>query len=705
MIVRARFRPHPRGFGFLTFVGDDGLTPTDVTVGGDSASQTTDQAFVPPPLTRGLVADDLVDATVHADDRGVTADEVTLRQRPRRMLVGTIVQGPGRLVLDPDPSLASGWVRLAATVEDSVRQAVGRVAVVLLGADDDEGRPVASALVAGPYVDRSPQAIRARSAVVALGRAAPDLVPGGATAVGLDPSTAAVSHARFVGTVAGGGRGAAAGLDPSGPVPGASLVPVDRRDESCVTVDSVDTRDLDDAVAATWDGDPSSPVQVAVHIADAAGVVGIGSDADQYARTVATSAYLAVGGNAPMLDPALSEDALSLRAGEDRGALSVRMAVQADGTITDVSLECATIRSSARLSYGAVERLLDGDVAAVTEEAGERADVVLATLGGVVEAARRLGVERDGRITFEELFAAAEVTPAIVDGRLTTVAAEPHARAYRLIERLMVAANEAVAGQLVEHGVPALYRTHAGIDPERVGRLRAAVEAAGASVPALDDESSPEEVVSGQLLAEIDRLDAEGRPADRDLLVAVATGSTARASYDPDATHHRGLAAGAYTHFTSPIRRYADLTVHRQLRAMLAGEVPPHDTAHLTALARWLDTVGGAVSFLQARERGDLWSQLLDRGFLDEPEPATVTDLTVNGLRIRLPRIGVSGFVTAERALGLPDRERGSLVVDEHGLTTTSGPWRVGARVQARFVGLDDTGRPNWRLGDTAAPQ
>ncbi|MEX0706127.1 MAG: hypothetical protein WD041_05860, partial [Nitriliruptoraceae bacterium] len=113
----------------------------------------------------------------------------------------------------------------------------------------------------------------------------------------------------------------------------------------------------------------------------------------------------------------------------------------------------------------------------------------------------------------------------------------------------------------------------------------------------------------------------------------------------------------------------------------------------------------GAVSFLQARERGDLWSQLLDRGFLEGPEPATVTDVTVNGLRIRLPRIGVGGFVTAERALGLPDRERGSLVVDDHGLTTTSGPWRVGARVQARFVGLDDTGRANWRLGEDPGPQ
>jgi ribonuclease R len=71
------------------------------------------------------------------------------------------------------------------------------------------------------------------------------------------------------------------------------------------------------------------------------------------------------------------------------------------------------------------------------------------------------------------------------------------------------------------------------------------------------------------------------------------------------------------------------------------------------------------------------------------------------GLRIRLPRLGITGFVTAERALDLPARERGRLEVDEHGLSTSSGPWRVGSRVEVRFVGLDDTGRANWRLGPT----
>lgn len=685
MQLTARFRPHPRGFGFLE--------PVETEV--DSA----DRVFVPPPMARGLIADDLVVATVSTDDKGVSADTITLRHRPRKMLVGTVARGPGRLVLEPEPSLASGWVRLDDAVADAVQQAIGRVIVVLLG-DDGEGQVMARALVAGPFVAGSPQAIRARSTVVAVGRAAPDMIPGGAQAVGLDETDAAMTHARVVGLLASGRRGAAAGLSTDGPIPGAGIVPVDRTGDACVTIDDAGARDLDDAVAAHWDGADTRPVTVAVHIADPAATVGIDSDADRYARTVAATAYMAVGDNAPMLDPALAETDLSLLAGTERQVLSVRFAVAADGTVQDVAIEPARIVSRAQLSYGDVERWLADPAAA--DVAIDESDGVRSTLEAIAEAARRLGVERDGRLTFEQLFSSAAVRPSLVDGKLTVVAAEPHANAYRLIERLMVAANEAVAGTLVEAGVPALYRTHAGLDPEQLERIRQAVAQAGRHLPALDAAEPEPERLNAELLAAIDELAAAGRDADRDLLVAVATGSTARAAYDTDPGHHRGLAAGAYTHFTSPIRRYADLVVHRQLRAVLAGEPAPYDAEQLTALARWLDVRAGALQHLEARERGDLWARLLDRGYLDGPEPATVTGLTVNGLRIRLPRLGLGGFVTAERALGLPSGQRGQLVVDEHNLTTTSGPWRVGSRVSVRFVGLDDTGRPNWRLSDAA---
>ncbi|MEX2487633.1 MAG: RNB domain-containing ribonuclease [Nitriliruptoraceae bacterium] len=694
MHVFGRFRPHARGFGFLHLVAEDGWTPAEVTVPRDGGPPVTaDRVFVPPATARGLVSDDLVRAEVDADDKGISAERVEVQQRPRRLLVGRVVNGPGRTVLEPVSELATGWLELDDAVVAAQAVATGRV-VVVLRAEDDDGAPTGRALVAGGFVAGSPAAVRAISAVVTLDRVAPDLVAGGPAAAGLDAQTATMTHIRLVGRLAGGGRGAAAGLDTDGPIPGSDLVATDRRDEPAITIDDAGARDLDDALTATWPGSADDAVTVAVHIADAAGAVGVGSPADNYARTVAATAYLAVGDNAPMLDPVLAEDRLSLHAGADRTVVSVRFAVEADGAVTSPTIELAQITSRAQLSYAAVEHWLAGDSRSL---ASEHDTTVLETLGAITEASRRLGIERDRRVTFERLFASATVTPALVDGRLTVAEAEPHANAYRLVERLMVAANEAVATALVAAQIPALYRTHAGLDPQRLARVRAAAELAGATIDGHTDDA---EQIAAQLLAAIDTAEHEGRTADRDLLIAVATGATARASYDPDPTHHRGLAADAYTHFTSPIRRYADLVVHRQLRAMLAGTTPPYDIAELAPLAGWLDARAGALQHLEARERTDLWAQLLDRGFLTESEPATITGLTVNGLRIRLSRLGLSGFVTAERALGLPPRQRGQLVVDEHGLTTTSGPWRVGSRVAVRFVGLDDTSRPIWRLDE-----
>lgn len=702
MSVRARFRPHQRGFGFLTPVTSDGLTPTTVTAQDPTGTSVTlDSIFVPPAQARGLIADDLVEVefTV-ADDGRAAADQVTPVSRARKILVGTVQHGAGGLILEPDSQLGTGWVTLEPSLGEKLKMSLGRQIVVLV-ADDEDGNPIARALVAGPHVVGSPDAIRARAVVVALGRAAPELIPGGPAAAGLDPAKAATDHIRMMGRLAGGGRGAAMGLETDGPIPGALIEPTDRRAEACVSVDSASTRDVDDAVTASWDGSPDDPVEIAVHIADVAGVVGVGSPADIYARTAASTAYLAVGANAPMLDPALSEDSLSLLPNEVRRSLSVRFGVLPDGSVDVHTVEVAWIQSDAKLTYAAVESWLSGDDGPLTDEAGQRTPAVAALLGAVREASRRLGVERDARTTLGDLFDQAEVEPCLVDGKLAVCDAEPHAAAYRLIERLMVAANEAIAGWLVTKDVPALYRAHVGLDTERHARLAAAVELAGAEVPALKAEENVDaDELVGQILAEVERLDAEGRQRDRDLLVAAATTSTARAAYDPDPSHHQGLGAGAYCHFTSPIRRYADLVVHRQVRAALADETPPHGAQELSRLATWLDARAGALNHVGAFERGDLWARLLDRGFIEGAEPATVTGITNAGLKIRLPRLGLSGFVMAERALGLPAGERGTLDVDEHGLDTTSGPWRVGSQIQVRCTGLDQSGRPKFSVVD-----
>lgn len=701
MRVRSRFRPHQRGFGFLTPVGDDGASAGKVAVeGGDGEVVETDRIFTPPAVARQLIADDLVDAEVSLGEKGAVADAVTLVVRPRRLVVGTVSRRRGELVVEPDTALGSGWVRLTGPVATALADAAGQVAVVVVG-HDAQG-PVAEALVAGPYAIGSAEAVRARQVVLVLGGAVPSLASVGPAAVGLDPVQAETTHLRVTGQLAGGRRGAASGLDLAGPVPGARLEPVDHRDEPCVTVDAFSSRDLDDAVAASWDGDPDAPVHVAVHITDVAGAIGVGSPADHYARLMAATAYLASGVSAPMLDAEVAEASGSLVVGQDRPVMSARFAVRPDGGLDDVRVEPAIIRSRARLSYSAVDRWLRDDPRQLRTQASTQAPLAERVVASAVEAARRLDVDRDARLTLEELFDQAELTPTVVNGELTVGRAEPHAQGYRLIERLMVAANEAVGGWLVARGVPALYRVHEGIDPQRGERLRAAAALAGAALPALESEEIDHERFVAELLGEVDRLAAGGRPDARDLLISAATAATARATYEPDPAAHRGLAAGAYCHFTSPLRRYADLVVHRQVRATLAGEPPPHDVAELRALADWLDARSGTLSRLEARERADLWAVLLERGEVRGPETATVTGLTRAGMRIRLARLGLGGFVSAEEALGLDDGERGTLDVDEHGLAATSAAWRVGARARVRYAGLDDLGRASWRLDESA---
>ena len=695
--VRARFRPHPKGFGFATPVAADHRTATTFTYRGDEGEQSFDSVFIPPDQAKGKLADDLVDLEVEVDEKGASASEVTVVERPITMLVGTVVHGPGALVIEPDPAMGSGWIQVESQLSNQLQLAVDRQVVVLLGQTED-GSAVARALVAGPHVAGSPDAVRANAVVVAFNRAAPSLIPGGPAAAGLDPVTANGTATRIIGLVAGGGRGGAAGLDSYGPVPGLDLPGVDRTDEMTITIDDAATRDVDDALSAHWDHEPDSDVEIAVHIADAGRAVGLGSDADVYARVMAATSYLEVGASAPMLDPALAEEALSLLPAQERGALSVRARISPDGEMLDVEVELAVIQSDAKLSYAAVEEWLDGDAGPVLREITLPGDgpAVEDTLIALQEAADRLGVARDRRSTIEELFTQNEVEPAIIDGRIRTRPAEPHAKAYRVVERMMVAANEAVAAWLVDNDVPALYRVHRGLDRAAVPRLRAAVELADVDVPALqalDDEVDLDDALT-QLM---EAIGAVGEGTTRQLLTTVVAGSIARASYEPDPSAHRGLASSAYVHFTSPIRRYADLVVHRQIRATLAGEAPPHAADELGPLAGWLDERAGAANYAAIRERNELWAILLDRGFVKGTEPAVITGLTSNGAKVRVPRLGVSGFLRAEHLLGTEKGERASLEVDEHGLTTTSGPWRVGRTIDVKVRGRDFSGRIDLR--------
>jgi ribonuclease R len=687
MQVHGRFHPHPRGFGFVDFDGPVRLP------GVDDAQVEVDSAFVPPDLAGGWIADDRVAAEVEADDRDrATVTSLALRRRPRRFVVGRVATFAGQTWILPDARLGSGRLAVSASLDERLVRVDDRQVVVTI-TEGPEGAAMAQALVAGPTPAGAPAAIRARAVTIAHGGVSPEAIEPGPAAVGLPVAETVGNALRALGRMAGGRPGLAADLEAHGPIPGRDLEGFDRREEVTVTIDDDASRDLDDALVAAWDGEPDSPVHVAVHIADAASAVGVDSPADRYARTMATTTYFAVGGAAPMLDPALSEDALSLLPGVDRSVLSVDFLVQPDGSLRDVAVNLGIINVTARLSYAAVAAFRESlDVADLVAGAhgpnGASPDDATAVAAGVValsEAARRLGVERDARDSLDGLFMPAQLEAAIVDGKIRAVDADPHPRAQQVVERLMVATNELVAKWALDHDVPVLFRTHLGFDPERVDAVRAAGAAAGVD---LSDPPTPSAVVGA-----VARLRGEGATERADLLATAAAGAVARATMSAEPSGHEGLDAAAYTQFTSPIRRYGDLVVHRQVRAALAGERPPHAMDELAPLAAWLDVRGGAAGHAQALERASLWSVLVERRTLDWPVTAVVTGLTGNGAKVRLPMAGIGGFIQAKRLLD----DGTSLDVAADGTRTGDGALVLGQRIPVVLDRLDALGRPDFK--------
>ncbi|WP_370324533.1 RNB domain-containing ribonuclease [Euzebya sp.] len=695
MQVTGRFTPHPRGFGFVEPRPTAAGTPP-VVVDDDGTSHRVDSAFVPPDVARGWIADDTVTAQLVVDDKGrLNAASLALVSRQRRFVVGELQPFAGKMVLQPDARLGHGELPMPDEMSARLRHGEGKQIVATLS---PAGRASCAALVAGPLPTFAPSAVRARAVVIAHGGATPDSIPGGPEAVGLPAVETNTTVLRATGRMAAGQAGLAAGLSPDeGPVPGPHAPLEDRRSEIQVTIDDDSSKDLDDALSGAWSGGADDPVLVKVHIADAAGTVGIGSPADRYARTMGATAYFTAGPNAAMLDPALSEDALSLLPGQDRRAVTVSMLIAPDGGVTGVELGLSWIRPAARLSYAAVEAyladpgprpLMQGAHGPNGADADALPHVTVAVMA-LAEAARRLGAERDARDTLEDLFSAAEFEAAVVDGKIRAVEADPHPRAQRVVERLMVAANEAVAGWASARGLALLYRGHVGFAPDRLPRLLAAAEAIG------EPFAEGDAVQPRHLVALVERLQDGGRHDEAAALATVATGVVARAGYTATPSSHEAMGSGAYTHFTSPLRRYADLVVHRQLRAALAGETPPYDEAELASLAVWLDARGGAAGHAQALERNALWAVLLDRRAVSFPTPGTIVGISRNGLRIRLTVPGLTGFMSAARALGVSPKERVSLELDERELATVDGQYAIGGSIKVRLDRLDELGRPD----------
>ena len=328
----------------------------------------------------------------------------------------------------------------------------------------------------------------------------------------------------------------------------------DLTDLPLVTIDGENARDFDDAVYCEPDG---RGFRLVVAIADVSHYVRDGDALDADAHERGTSVYFPRR-VIPMLPEALSNELCSLKPDVDRLCMACDMRIDARGTITAYSFYPAVMHSRARLTYTQVYQWLTDGSAVRNEPARSLLPYLsqLYTLYKVLFAAR----ERRGAIDFDTVELALQFDE---HGKIERIVPAPRNDAHRLIEECMLAANVCAANFLIEHEQPALYRVHEAPPPDKLSTLREFLAGSALTLMGGDEPSTMD------YAALIDRI--RERP-DFALLQTVLLRSLSQAQYSPDNVGHFGLAYDAYAHFTSPIRRYPDLLVHRAIKAVLGSK-------------------------------------------------------------------------------------------------------------------------------------
>ncbi len=446
----------------------------------------------------------------------------------------------------------------------------------------------------------------------------------------------------------------------------------DVRERFTVTIDPPDARDHDDAISIErvkggW--------SLGVHIADVSHYVPWGSAVDNEARARATSVYL-VDRVLPMLPEALSNGLCSLRPGEDRLAFSVDLEVDRNGAITSARAYRSVIRSDRRLDYDSVQSWFDAGEGFPDAETRD-------LLGHLRDVTAKLGERRFARggLDFET------VEPKVLldgEGRPLEVVLRRRTTATNMIEEAMIAANEAVARMMRDAGAPMVFRIHEDPDAEALSQVGAI----------LREFDYPVRDVLDVTPATFQRIVEHARGRDEELLVnSLLLRALERARYSDQLGSHFGLASEAYTHFTSPIRRYPDLLVHRLLAAMLAGELEREPVTSIAPELEWL-TDHCSVMEREAEHaeedsvRVKLCELLADR--IGEEFPGIVTGVQSFGFFVQLEStaeglVHVSSLADDHYRL---EPERHMLVGE-----STGRKHRLGDRVLVRLVNVSVAGR------------
>jgi ribonuclease R len=338
---------------------------------------------------------------------------------------------------------------------------------------------------------------------------------------------------------------------------------MDLRDVQMVTIDGEDAKDLDDAVSVVRDGDNYI---LGVHIADVTNYVQERSALDREALNRGTSVYL-VDRVIPMLPHRLSNGICSLNAGVDRLALSCIMTIDPKGNVIDHEIAETVIHVDRRMTYTSVAKILADHDEQEMELYKELVPMfqMMEELAGILREKRH----QRGSINFDF-----PETKMILDEKGKPVELKPYDRnvATKIIEDFMLIANETVAEDYHWQELPFVYRTHEAPDEEKIKKLAIFINNFGYSMHVGANEIRPKEVQ--KLLTKV-----EGS-AEENLISRLALRSMKQAKYTPENTGHFGLAAPYYTHFTSPIRRYPDLQIHRIIKDNLRGRMTPEKIDH-----------------------------------------------------------------------------------------------------------------------------
>ncbi len=400
----------------------------------------------------------------------------------------------------------------------------------------------------------------------------------------------------------------------------------DLRAEPIVTIDGETARDFDDAVSVNEE--PGGALRLRVSIADVAHYVTEGSPLDLEARERGTSVYFP-SRVLPMLPERLSNGICSLNPAVDRLTLTADMTIGRHGEILSTEFYESVIRSAARLTYTKVAKVLGGETVAGTEHL--RPHILL-----MGEMMRRLRIARRRRGSIDFDLPEPEITIDMTTGEPESIVRSERNDAHRLIEEMMIAANEAVARWFAERRAPTLYRVHAGPDAAKIESFAVLARSFGF-------EASFVANVSPLTLARF--LDTiTGKPYER-ALNSLLLRAMARAEYSEKNIGHYGLASKAYLHFTSPIRRYPDLVVHRLMKAHLRGQrtgLP--DAARIADIARWASAAERSADLAEYAV-ADYWRARFMLDKVGEEFDGVVSGVAEFGVFVELIEYFVEGMI------------------------------------------------------------